>query len=90
MDAAGVTSFLQRDWELVERMKTEFWIAQKAACTPSAAIRLGDELRRYVRGVRPDWPDAAERDADLAVHTRVSEALRHAATYGSGPASGSG
>jgi hypothetical protein len=29
--------------------------------------------------LKPDWPDAAERAADLALHVRVSEALRAAA-----------
>ena len=66
-------SLVDRDWQAVERVKTEFRLEQKAALTPGAALRLGDELRRYVRAVRPDWPDAAEREADLATHARVSE-----------------
>jgi len=85
----GASSLIERDWRLVERAKTEFWIEQKAAATPSEALRLGDDLRRYVQTVRPDWPDAAEREADRDVHARVSEALRHAANYGSGPTPGS-
>ena len=71
----------------MEQVKTEFWLQQKAALSPGDALRVGDELRRYVQGVRPDWPDAAEREADLAAHQRVSEALQHAADHGASPAS---
>lgn len=77
-----------RDWRLVERLKTDFWIEQKAVLTPSAVLQLGEELRRYVKAARPDWPDPAERDADLAVHTGVSEALRREATFRSRSSSG--
>lgn len=83
-------SLVDRDWQLVEQVKAEFWLEQKAMLTSGAALRLGDELRRYVRAVRPDWPGPAEREADLATHTRVSEALQHAADHGSGPGSRGG
>ncbi len=87
MSRTDAANFLDRDWRLVERIKTDFWIEQKAALTPSAVLRLGDELRRYVKAVRPEWPDPAEREADLAVHARVSEVLRHATNYSSGSGS---
>ena len=71
--------FLERDWRLIQQAKSDFHAAQKAAMTPSAAIRLGDELHRFARTMKPDWPNPAERAADLATHVRVSEMLRHAA-----------
>ena len=77
----GGVSLVDRDWQLVERMKADFWLQQKAALSAGEVLRLGDELRRYVQAVRPDWPDSAEREADLATHVRVSEALQHAADY---------
>ena len=83
MNRTDVASLLGRDWELVQRLKTDFWIHQSARLTPSGALRLGEELRLYVRAVRTDWPDGAEREADLACHARVSETLRHATTHGS-------
>jgi hypothetical protein len=81
-----VAGFRDPDWRLVERAKTDFWIQQKAALTPSEVLRLGDELRRYAQAARPDWPDAAERDADLALHTRICQALRRASAYRSSSA----
>jgi hypothetical protein len=33
-------------------------------------------LRRHVVAVRPDWPDAGDREEDLRTHVRLSEALR--------------
>ena len=89
MSKTDVTSLLERDWQLVERLKTDFWIEQKAVLTPSAALQFGEEIRSYVRTVRPDWPDSVDRESDLATHIRVSEALRHAANHITGSASGS-
>jgi len=89
MNRTELAGLLERDWGLLQRVKDDYWIEQKALLTPAAVLRLGDELRRYVRGVRPDWPDSAERDTDLTTHTRLSQALRHAANYSSGPTPGS-
>jgi hypothetical protein len=50
--------------------------------TAADALELGDALRRHAQSLRPDWPDAAERVADLAVHTRVAEALRAVPVHG--------
>ena len=78
VNVADVQSFLARDWALIHRSKTDQWTAQKAAMTPSEAIEFAAELYRYVRAVRPDWPNSAERDADFAAHQRVAEIFQHA------------
>lgn len=65
-----------RDWSLLERMKNEFW--RERAPTPTEAIRVADQLRRYVSRIRPDWPGKEDRLADLNTHIRVSRALRNA------------
>ena len=46
--------------------------------TPSAGLELGAELYQYARTLRPDWPTASERDADLASHIRVARMLQSA------------
>jgi len=79
MKAADIKAFIERDWELLEQMKAKFWSESEERKTPAARIRMGEQLYRYARSVRPDWPSQDERDADLAVHTRVAEALRRAA-----------
>lgn len=74
--AADVQNYLARDWELLERVKTDQWIEQKAALTPSAVFELAAELLEYVRALRPDWPDAADREADLDSHIHLAAMLQ--------------
>ena len=76
MQEADIRAFARRDWAALERQKARFWADRKPAMTPDEALALGDALRRHAQTLRPDWPDAAERAADLALHARVGEALR--------------
>jgi hypothetical protein len=66
----------RRDWPAVGRAKARYWVERKRRLGPAEGIRIGDELRRQVLAVRPDWPDAAERAADLERHIRVAACLR--------------
>jgi hypothetical protein len=83
MDDADIRSFARRDWAALEREKARFWAERKPAMTPEEALAVGDALRRHAQRVRPDWPDAAERAADVALHARVAEALRAVCRHGS-------
>ena len=78
MNAADLRDFKARDWRLIERVKSDCWLEQKAAATPSAAFELAADLLRYARTLRPDWPDTAEREADLMAHIRVAGMLQRA------------
>ena len=76
MSAADIQDFCARDWRLIERVKSDCWVEQKAAASPSAAIELAAELLQYVRTLRPDWPNTTEREADLASHIRLAGMLQ--------------
>lgn len=76
MRPEDVMAFVRRDWAAVEEGKAAFWAERKASISAAQVLALGDGLRRHARTLKPDWPDAAERAEDLAVHRRVSEALR--------------
>lgn len=76
MDADDIRAFARRDWGTVAKSKAGFWAERKRAMTPDDALAVAEGLRRHVRALRPDWPGIRERDADLAVHARVAEALR--------------
>jgi hypothetical protein len=76
MNAADLRAFCARDWQLIERVKSDCWLKQKAAATPSAGFELGADLLQYARAVRPDWPNTSEREADLAAHIRVASLLQ--------------
>lgn len=60
----------------VERSKARYWAEAKRKLTPLEALRIGDELRRQVELLRPDWPTPEERAEDVATHARVSAMLR--------------
>lgn len=76
MNRSDILAFVRRAWSVAEAEKTAFWAERKRTISAAQAVALGDELHRHARLVRPDWPDAAEREEDLAVHVRISEALR--------------
>lgn len=67
-------AYARRDWAAVEERKRAHWAAERL--TPEEALRLGDELRRHVAALQPDWPSSEERQSDLATHLRVAESLR--------------
>ncbi len=78
VSTADIRDFRARDWRLIERTKSDCWIEQKTSMTPSDVFELAGELLQYVRTLRPDWPNTAERQADLASHIRVAGMLQRA------------
>jgi hypothetical protein len=76
MDAADIRAFARRDWASLEDEKARFWAHRKSTMSPSEALAVADDLRAHAQALKPDWPDPAERAADLALHRRVSEAHR--------------
>ena len=79
MTASDIRSFHARDWGLIARSKSDYWVGQKASMTPNAVLELAGELFAYARALRPDWPNSAERDADLTSHIRLAGLLQRAA-----------
>lgn len=71
-----IIAYANRDWELVREAKERYWAERKETLTPEDALAIADGLRRHVQSLRPDWPSAEDRERDLEVHARVSEALR--------------
>lgn len=76
MNEDDLRSYAERDWQSIERAKKSFWIERKRALPPAEALEIAEGLRRHVRSLRPDWPSAAERMADIEVHASVSASLR--------------
>jgi hypothetical protein len=76
--ADEIRSFCSRDWNAIERVKSDFWREQKQVTSPSGLLRLAGELYEYARALRPDWPNDAEREDDLRSHIRVAGMLQRA------------
>lgn len=68
--------FAQRDWSALAESKAAYWPERGRRAGQDAAFQAADEMRRYVALVRPDWPDADARAADLASHVELGESLR--------------
>jgi hypothetical protein len=78
MITRGIREFVSRDWDAVRRSKDAYWANRIARLGPLEALRIADELRRYVLLHNPGWPDVALRSADLESHARLSRLLRRA------------
>jgi hypothetical protein len=83
MTAAEIREFQARDWRLIERAKSDYWIRKNASMPPADALELGSGLFEYTRRLRADWPDSVERQADLDSHVRLAAMLRRAGGNGS-------
>lgn len=75
MDPADIRAYAQRDWQLLHESKIRAWEQIKATRGLGAALRAVETLRRVARKRDPSWPSAADRQADLETHIRVSLAL---------------
>jgi hypothetical protein len=73
MTGDDIRRFLRRDWSRLAAAKARTWQAGKG--TPGGDLRAANELRRYARMARADWPGTDDRAEDLRTHVRVSEAL---------------
>jgi hypothetical protein len=76
MKAADIRDYVRRDWGLVRELKDRYWAERKRTLTPDEALSIADQLRQHAQALRPDWPDAQDRAADLQVHACVSASLR--------------
>lgn len=75
MDPEDVRAYLNRDRAAVEALRIQHWREQYAARGPLWALQLAGDLRRWYQTLHPGWPTEADREADLAMHMRVSAAL---------------
>ncbi len=76
MERKHIEAYLNRGWADKEAALGRFWAQRKAEMSVGEIFGLLDDLRVQAQRLHPDWPSEAERQADLATHIRVSEALR--------------
>jgi hypothetical protein len=71
-----LVAFATRDWATVAAAGAAYWVERKRRLGPVEGLRAAAALRAITRSLRPDWPDPGEREADLADHRQLGEALR--------------
>jgi hypothetical protein len=83
VNAAEIRAYLARDWQAIADEKDRFWLEQRRRRGVAWGFEVADALRREVLALRPEWPSPDERNADRAVHERVSASLQRVRTDGS-------
>ncbi len=76
MISRNLRAFVDRDWTAAREAKERYGVELARTRVPLDALRLADDLRRHAQQVRPNWPSAEDRRADLEAHIRLSELLR--------------
>ena len=80
LDPDGLREYARRDWGAPERLARR----ERARQPVEQKVRLAIEMYETSKASRPDWPDEATRQADLASHLRVRALLDKAAHVGAG------
>ena len=79
MNPGDVRAYLERGWALIEDLDREHWAQEFVRRGPDAAVAAAEAFRQHVRSIRPEWPSADERRADLAHHVELKRAIDRAA-----------
>jgi hypothetical protein len=77
-----IAAYVRRDWQAVGAAKDEQWLEERRRRGVAWCFRVADALWRQAVRQHPGWPSAEEREADVASHVRVSEALRRVGRAG--------
>jgi hypothetical protein len=78
LDPDDLRTFARRPWARLERLQR----AERAARAVAEKVRLAEVLFIAARELRPGWPDAADRQRDLAHHQHLCSLLRRASHVG--------
>jgi hypothetical protein len=77
-----IVAFARRDWNALAASKDDQWLEERQRRGVAWCVEVADELWRQVLRQRPSWPSPEEREEDLAVHLRVTRALRRVGRAG--------
>ena len=77
MRAKDLATFAGRDWKALAASKEAQWLLERQRRGVRWCFEVAEGLRRQVARRHLEWPTASEREADLATHVRVGNALRH-------------
>ena len=76
MRKEDILAYVNRDWAAVEKMKRERMAERANSLTAAEKLAIGDDLRRHLYSLHPDWPTEEHRREDFDMHVRLSESLR--------------
>lgn len=76
-DRSSLREFAARNWRIAERDAASFFAGRRQE-RADESLRVSSLLWQHMKAVRPDWPDAASRAADLEQHIRIKALLDRA------------
>ena len=79
MHPDDLRAYAQRAWHVLGALEQDHWARELDSRGPLATLEASQVLWAHMRRVRPDWPTAADRDADLADHVALKQIIDRAA-----------
>jgi hypothetical protein len=68
MEPGDIREFVGRCWDKKDALKRQYWVERYCSEGPGATLAASSMLREHFKVLRPDWPTAEDRAADLRRH----------------------
>jgi hypothetical protein len=75
MDRDAIRGYVGRQWAALADAKRAWHARRFREHGAAPGVALAQALWEHVRGIRPDWPTAADRERDLAHHVELKRQL---------------
>ena len=75
---SDLREYAGRDWRRIESQDRAYWAERYRQFGGLETLRAAQVLWQHMKAVRPDWPTAAERAADLAQHIQLNALMDRA------------
>ena len=76
---AQIKAFAKRDWEKISELDSSYWAEEYRRNGAESSLKAAEALRRHMKLLHPEWPDKAQRAADLQHHIKIKRLLDQAA-----------
>ena len=64
----ALRAFANRDWAQIADRDRAHWAAEYRRNGHTPAVQASQALWQHMRSIRPEWPDASDRQRDIAHH----------------------
>ena len=76
---AQIKAFAKRDWEKISELDSSYWAEEYRRNGAESSLKAAEALRHHMKLLHPEWPDEAQRAADLQHHIKIKRLLDQAA-----------
>lgn len=78
MNVNDIKEYAQRDWAKISELDQVYWAEKYQRHGSETGRQAAGDLWQHMKSIRPEWPDASERNADLQHHIRFKQLLEQA------------